>query len=243
MADPAAFRALNPEAVVQTLRKLEARIAERFPGSGLAQVCADLTQTGALTAARARALSRPYFLLRAGVALIIAAGAALVGWYALAIHWETIKIQLDAASIAQGLQSAAGLVILMGSGIWALATQEQRVKQRRVLRALYELRSFAHVIDMHQLTKDPTVILAAAKPTASSPKRPMSRFELARYLDYCTEMLSLTGKLAAIYAEFSHDATIVQAVNEIEQLTTDLGRKIWQKITILADLEERAAHG
>jgi hypothetical protein len=29
----------------------------------------------------------------------------------------------------------------------------------------------------------------------------MSPFELTRYLDYCSEMLSLTSKLAAVYAQ------------------------------------------
>ena len=61
----------------------------------------------------------------------------------------------------------------------------------------------------------------------------MSRFELTRYLDYCSEMLSLTNKLAALYAQHLPDPVIIYAVNDIEQLTTNLSSKIWQKITIL----------
>ena len=61
----------------------------------------------------------------------------------------------------------------------------------------------------------------------------MSRFELTRYLDYCSEMLSLTNKLAALYAQNLPDAVVIDAVNDIEQLTTNLSSKIWQKITIL----------
>jgi hypothetical protein len=96
----------------------------------------------------------------------------------------------------------------------------------------------AHVIDMHQLTKDPTVVLQAHKPTAASPTRSMTQFELTRYLDYCAEMLALIGKLAALYAEHLRDAVVIDAVNDIENLTTNLGRKIWQKITILSALED-----
>ena len=61
----------------------------------------------------------------------------------------------------------------------------------------------------------------------------MSPFELTRYLDYCSEMLSLTSKLAAVYAQNLPDSVVIDAVNEIESLTTNLSQKIWQKITIL----------
>ena len=61
----------------------------------------------------------------------------------------------------------------------------------------------------------------------------MSAFELNRYLDYCSEMLSLTGKIAALYVQHFDDSDAVAAVSEVEQLTTGLSRKIWQKIMIL----------
>jgi len=61
----------------------------------------------------------------------------------------------------------------------------------------------------------------------------MSKFELTRYLDYCSEMLSLTSKLAALYAQELPDGVVIDAVNEIENLTGNLSRKIWQKISIV----------
>ena len=66
------------------------------------------------------------------------------------------------------------------------------------MRALHERRSIAPVIDMHQLTKDPEHLLAPTMGTASSPKREMTRFGLARYLDCCSEMLSIASKVAAL---------------------------------------------
>jgi hypothetical protein len=51
-------------------------------------------------------------------------------------------------------------------------------------------------------------------------------------------MLALTSKLAALYASRSRDSEVVDAVNDVEVLTSDLGRKIWQKITILSQLKE-----
>jgi hypothetical protein len=85
---------------------------------------------------------------------------------------------------------------------------------------------------MHQLTKDPAIIVGLG-PTASSPVRDLTTAELLRYLDYCTEMLSLIGKLAALYVQYFPDAQVTSAVNDVEELTTDLSRKIWQKIILV----------
>ena len=53
------------------------------------------------------------------------------------------------------------------------------------------------------------------------------------YLDYCSELLALTSKLAALHAQYLEDPVVLNAVNDIESLTADLSRKIWQKLTIL----------
>jgi hypothetical protein len=151
------------------------------------------------------------------------------------LHLEEVETNLG---LIQSLEAAVNLLILFGGAAWFLLTLEERFKRQRALDALHELRSLAHVIDMHQLTKDPTMLLGAPR-TAASPERTMTRFELTRYLDYCAEMLALIGKLAALYAERMRDSVVIEAVNDIENLTTDLARKIWQKIMIIGDLEEQ----
>ena len=114
-----------------------------------------------------------------------------------------------------------------------LVTAETRIKRRRALKAIHELRALAHVIDMHQLTKDPERLVARLRETASSPKHNLTPAELGRYLDYCSEMLSLIGKLAALYVQKFDDPVALAAVNEVEDLTTGFSRKIWQKIMII----------
>ena len=76
-------------------------------------------------------------------------------------------------------------------------------------------------------------LLAQAERTASSPQRQLTRFELSRYLDYCTELLSLSSKLAATHAQCMDDPVVLDAVNDIEILASNLSNKIWQKIVIL----------
>ncbi len=112
-----------------------------------------------------------------------------------------------------------------------------RIRRVRALRAIHELRSIAHLIDMHQLNKDPERTVERGNLTSHATKLNMSSFEMSRYLDYCSELLSMTGKLGALYAQSFNDSVVVEAVTEIEQLTTALSRKIGQKFIILHTLQ------
>lgn len=239
MARPKDRQKLDADKVVETLDSLYARVAARFPASGLAAVCGRLADTAHRTADRAHRIARPYLFLRLLVALIVLAGIGLEAALVWRLDWSAVIRAKEGFGLAQGLESAANLALLSGAAAWFLASLERRWKQQRVQKALHELRSFCHVIDMHQLTKDPTVLLGPR--TAVSPKREMTNFQLSRYLDYCAEMLALTAKLAALYAGESDDPVIVSAVNDIETLASDLGRKIWQKIMILGQLDEARA--
>lgn len=229
---------LRADRILATLDKLRDRIAARFPEAGLTRVCADVIETAQFSARDAADLARPHLFWRlAALALIVLGIAAQISAFRfLNIRAET----LTAPELVQGLEAAVNLLILFGGAIWFLLTLEERAKRQRALDALHRLRQLAHVIDMHQLTKDPTIVLDQHK-TAASPERTMTQFELTRYLDYCAEMLALIGKLAALYADRVRDSVVIASVNDVENLTAGLGRKIWQKITIIGALEERTS--
>jgi hypothetical protein len=230
---------LEPTRIVATTDVLERRIGERFPGSGLLRVASGLAATARAAADRAARLARPFWLIRLGVSITFLIGIAMQVYAARLVRLG--PLEADALSLTQALDSAFNLLAIFGAAIWFLLTLEERIKRSRALAALHELRSLAHVIDMHQLTKDPTILLANFhRRTAHSPARAMSRFELTRYLEYCSEMLALIGKLAALYAEGARDAVVIETVNDVETLAASLGRKIWQKITIIEQLDEGA---
>ncbi len=235
------YRTLDAGEIVRTAERLTARIAERFPDSGLAGAARQLLDTAEDTARRARALSRPYLGLRTLVLLVAGGGLVLLCVILMDFDWAGIAARSNDLALAETLESSVNLIVLMAAGLWFLLTLEERWKRARAQTALHELRSFAHVVDMHQLTKDPTTLLGGGTRTPSSPERAMTRFQLTRYLEYCAEMLALTGKLAALYAGESHDHVVVAAASDVETLCTDLGRKIWQKITILGELSEGGA--
>jgi hypothetical protein len=64
---------------------------------------------------------------------------------------------------------------------------------------------------------------------------------MTRYLDYCSEMLSLTAKVAALFGQVVNDRQVFEMVSEIERLSSGLSQKIWQKIVILQQLKEGEA--
>lgn len=225
------YRSLDPNAIVKTLGKLRARISERFPGRGIEDVAIDLCDLSVEEVGRARKLSRPRLGLRFLLSLFIAGAIALFAY--LVWTYRIRVIETETFHLFQGVEAFLNIIILVGAGIFFLLTLETRIKRNAVLNRINQLRSIAHVIDMHQLTKDPSVDLHSGPKTESSPDRDIHGYQLVRYLEYCAEMLSLTGKLAAIYLEYIRDPVVIAAVGELENLTSDLSRKVWQKISVL----------
>lgn len=232
MARTPTNRALDPQKVIETIGRLQQRIAERFPGAGLAVVCGELLTVAREDSARARRIGRRPILLRLVVFALSLAGIALFVWILGQVDFSRTSTQ-SVYSAFEGMEALANLVVLMGAALIFLITVEQRLKRRRALRALHELRAIVHVIDMHQLTKDPGADVSVGGKTPSSPARTLKPYELSRYLDYCSEMMSLASKVAVLFAQSFPDPVVTEAVSDIERIAAGLSQKIWQKIVIL----------
>ena len=227
------FRTLDSAHIIKTLTRLERRIAERFPEAGLGRVCTELTEVARQSTVRAALLARPNLWLRLASAAVIVLGITVLGYVATMIEVRGESENLF--GVLQGIEALMNTMIIVGAAVIFLVTLESRWKRHEALRDLHELRSIIHVIDMHQLTKDPI----AGNVTSSSPRRTMTPFELTRYLDYCSEMLSLAAKVAALYAQSSKDPAVIAASSDLGQLTSNLSQKIWQKIDIVKLGNER----
>jgi hypothetical protein len=228
------IRTLDASKIIATAEKLHARVAERFPGRGLTALASEVVEAGRESAAVARCLGRPMI----GFRVVSWTGvAALVGAVVWATRWILDQNARDPGSfglteILQAAESAVNEVVFVCVAIFFLVRWERRVKRSRALDMLHKLRSLAHIVDMHQLTKDPDAAGAGARPTASSPVRDLEGYDLKRYFDYCSELLSVISKFAALLVEDFDDPVTLSAVNEIESLTSGLARKIWQKIIV-----------
>lgn len=230
---------LRLDLIVGTLATLRNRISERFPDSGLSGVAQDLYVIGEATGQSLDSIRRPNLIVRIGIFIAVAILVLLAGAliYTMSPHAYDVK---GIGSFLQTIESAAQDVIFLSVAIYFLLTIEVRLHRRTALKALRRLRNVVHIVDMHQLTKDPEPLRTPGMATPSSPKRELTRFELARYLDYCSELLSLSSKLAALYVQYLNDPVVLDAVNDIEVLAANLSNLMWQKIVILDTAQPRA---
>ena len=250
------FDLLDPDQIVKTIARVEERIADRFPDAGLRRVCGKLHSIADDAGRRARSFGAPILWLRAVVWLfVIGFVVSLAATFVLLVQRAPRKLEPNAregvaaqfmpaslepepmgfTDFVQVLEAGINDVVLIGAALLFLTTLENRIKRRRALAAVHELRAMAHIIDMHQLTKDPERVLhpelVLLEPRGDADR--LTPFDLCRYLDYCSDMLSLIGKVAALYVQHFDDAQALSAVNEVENLCTGLSRKIWQKIMIV----------
>ncbi|MET0475851.1 MAG: hypothetical protein ABW001_14560 [Mycobacterium sp.] len=225
---------LAAEHVGATVAQLERRILARFGERGLTKAARDLGQLVVLvqreadqsrdrlrrTTLFARAVS-VVIVLATVVALIISVRSVVTEGVAHAADWVPLV-----ESFVNDLVFAAIAVVFL----WAFP---ERLERRTLLRLLHRMRSLTHVIDMHQLSKDPEQVSPNYTPTAQSVRHGLDAEQLHQYLSYCSEMLSLTAKTAALCAEHTADSVVLETVSYIETLSTELSNKIWQKISLL----------
>jgi hypothetical protein len=223
---------LKSERILDTQRRLALRIANRFPGSGLSEVADELVSMAQDAAARAELIRQPNLVLRIAIALLLGGALALGIWTAVSLPLQPGKG--EALGLFQFVTLLLQSSFFLGAVILFLITLETRLKRRRALAALHELRAIAHVVDIHQVAKDPEALL---QPEQGVPEEanPTTRTvpDLDRYLHYCNEMLAIISKIAALYVQEFPDAPTVSAVDQVESLCSGLSQKIWQKITIL----------
>lgn len=230
---------LRSKEIIKTIGLLKTRIEERFPNSSLARVCGDLKAISQSIDARIDEIQQSYFGYRLLVFLFITTilGFSVAGFSQLELRLQNI---MTVTGMLQILDAVFNIVFLVGGALVFLVSFENRAKCRKVIQAVNELRCVAHVIDAHQLTKDPCYVDQKVIRTTHSPERNMDSFQLGRYLDYCSEMLSLVSKVGFLYVQDYHDPVATKAVNDLEDLTNGLSRKIWQKIMNIRKESEKS---
>jgi hypothetical protein len=223
----AKFRQLDADKIIETVRFLHVRIEERFPGSGLGKVVAELQRVAEETVTRMKWIQQPHLPLRAAAVALSLGIIVLIVLLMMNIRQFQFN---EFTNSVQALDASISSVVFIGAAILFLVNWEDRIKRSRALKAVHELRALAHIVDMHQLTKDPESSLRGRT-------RMLTRMELTRYLDYCSDAQALISKIAALYVQGFQDPVLLNAVDDVEDLTAGFSRKIWQKITILENLD------
>ncbi len=227
---------LDAPTVIATIDQLGGRIRARFADRGLPKAAAELrsaatevTELGVHLRGRLRVLR---WTARAA-SVLVALGMALV--LVVAARDADLSGSVRSVDWVALVESTIQTLVFGGLTLLFLNALPDRLERRHLLRRLHRLRSLAHVIDMHQLTKDPERLRSDFEPTDATVAVDLTRAEMQHYLGYCSELLALVGKVAALCAEDSQDGLILETVSDIENLTNGMSRKIWQKISLLPD--------
>lgn len=223
-----AYDELSAQEVAQTAGGLTAAIRRDLPDRGLVDLSARVEEVVATVSVESPAARREIRSTRrvsqaVSVVVVLAAVTAFVLAVRAAVG-EGVEREVDWLPL---LESTINDLVFAGIAVFFLWSLPERVHRRKLLALLHRLRSLAHVIDMHQLSKDGT-----PSPTDDA-KTPLDERSRVVYLRHCSELLSLVAKTAALVAEQSRDAIVLDTVGRIEQLTANLSTKIWQKITWL----------
>ncbi|MBK8445524.1 MAG: hypothetical protein IPL41_02060 [Micropruina sp.] len=241
---PADPQHLDAESVRATVVRLDARIRARFPARNLTRLPGQLIEVIDHLAQRQDVwhTRRRWLVMTSRVGI----GLVIVGFlYALVL----IALQSSAAGEPHGwdwltvFESLVNDAVFAGIAIYFLWALPERLQRHGDLATLQRLRSVAHVVDMHQLTKDPERLRSDFSSTTATVPLGMTAIELANYLDYCSELLSMIGKTAALFGEHTDDRTTLATIAGIEDLTNNLSGKIWTKISLLPAAVRRTAAG
>src|SRR5712692_983745 len=123
------YSELQLERIGETIAALEKRIGERFPGSGLSRVAAELHRLADRTGAVVERLRRPVWILRIAAAIGIAAILGVSVAVAFLGLRTSIRVQ-SVLDVLQGSEVAINDIILISAAIFFFLTLETRVKRR-----------------------------------------------------------------------------------------------------------------
>lgn len=222
--DPAhsAFQ-LNPERIIETAENLAQRIGERLPGSVLAGLAGELVRIARDTDRRVQQARKPILAVR--VASLTAIGGGLLGiWFLLhRIHfrWEFGSTFTELFEVTG---ATCNFLVMLSGALWFLITFENRVKSKRALEAIQELREFVHVIDATQLYYTPDMYDDDDAQSADS----LRRFDHT-YLLFCSQILGLVSNLAALYTRGAAGESIMRAAADVESFSVALTGKLYNK--------------
>ncbi len=105
-----------------------------------------------------------------------------------------------------------------------MITLEARLKRKRALGSIEELREFIHVIDLTQLYYTPELY----HPDDSNSQNAWA-FDYT-YLLFCTQMIGVISNLAALYTRGAAGDSVLRAASDVEMLANAVTTKLLSKV-------------
>jgi hypothetical protein len=215
--------------IEDALLNISNRIGARFPNSNLYTLSKELKKTLDSINSKIIEVAKPKWSIRIVLTSFVILSVFLI--FLFIKFFIKKNHDSDIYNIIQGVEAALNSFVLIGASFYFMFKLEERMKEKVILKQINNLRMHIHMIDMYQLGKDP--LANPEMSTNFSNKNKLSNFEMGRYFNYCCELLSITSKMAVLFANENSSERISEAIYEIEILSSTLNRKIWQKIAML----------
>ncbi len=216
---------LRAEGILNAIENIKERIFNRFPSSSLNKIAIDLISTAKEIITESTKSDNKNIIIRfTSFAFCFCILSILIYFFRGLI----LKFPEDFTSFVTLLEASLGASVFIGATILYLNSLEAKYKRKKAISIIHKLRVLSHVIDMHQVSKDPSNLIKP-KLNKEITHNYKTKDDLSKYYDYCSELLSMISKVAAYYIQNSDDHEVRESVDQIEILTTNLSRKIWQK--------------
>jgi hypothetical protein len=212
---------LDPARIIETAENLARDVSEKLPGSSLAGLAVELSQIAHATVERARQARRPIYAIR--VLSLLAISASLLALWFLLDHIHTRWEFGTITEVFEAADAGFNLLVLLAGALWFLVTFENRIKRKKALEFIEELREFLHVIDVTQLYYTPVLY----NTDTGAPRTSLS-FDYTYFL-YCTQMLAVISNLAPLYTRGAAGDSILRAASEVELLANAITVKLLSK--------------
>ncbi len=134
-------------------------------------------------------------------------------------RWEFGTI----TELFEATDAGFNLLVILAGALWFFVTLEARLKRKKALGHLEELREFIHVIDVTQLFYSPELYKSDG-----AESRTAVVFDYT-YLLLCTQMLAVISNLAPLYARGAAGDSIWRAASEVEMLANAISSKLLSK--------------
>ncbi len=226
------YRKIDPEKLIQTVAKLSGRVNRVFPESGLSCVAREVLAVSEGTVERVNEIKKPRWKLRVGIWVVVL--LAVLGPFLFSFLLSFSQKVENLGDFLQATDAGLHLVLILAGAVAFLIGMESRMRRNEALEALSEFRSLAHLVDLHQINKDPGIDQRSVP--VPDERTVKSDMELGEYLDIAGDLLSIIGKLAAFYAQNLSDRVVLDAVTEIETLSSSLSHQLWLKILVLNEV-------
>ncbi len=227
---------LSADRVRATVVALQERVSARFPRHHLAAVAGQLT--GMVDQVSQHTRDKHLRVARATVAARTVAAVALllaVGVLTLALSAVLAQRPGDVTTWIPLVESVINTAVFIAIAFLFLWAFPERRERKGLLALLHQLRSLAHVLDMHHIGLGPeqTAPDVSGAPQGDPAPGELTPTQLYAYLGYCTELFSLIATCGALCAERSSDSTVLQTVSDVETLTTELSGTVYRKMELL----------